>query len=117
MTVADFTHAAGVMARLNEIDTDMAERQNELETAADQRARLIRDWEERMAICLRKATGSDAAARKATALVTAIEVDDLYARLKDAEARYDALRGVLRVLETRAAIGMSILRAMSRVTG
>ena len=103
-----------VMGRLAEIENDLAQRQNDYEQAADDRARLIRDWEKRLAMHQRTAHGANSEVRKATALVAAIEQDDLYERLSDAEARFDALRVVVRVLETRATIGMSILRSQGR---
>jgi hypothetical protein len=104
-----------VIGRLEEIQNDLAERQNEYEQAADDRARCIRDWEKRLAISHAKfATGSDAATRKANAVMRAIEQDDLYERLSDAEARYDALRVVMKTLEARSMIGMAILRSQGR---
>jgi hypothetical protein len=105
---------AAIMARLSEIEIDLGTRQPEFEQAADDRARLLRDWEYRLAIYQKKATGSSAEMRKAHALVAAIEQDDLHARLADAEARYDALRSVVKVLEDRSTIGMSLLRSHSR---
>jgi hypothetical protein len=103
-----------VVGRLEEIERDLAERMNDYEQAADDRARKIRDWEKRLAIHQKTANGANAEVRKATALVAAIEQDGLYEELSDAEARYDALRVVVRVLETRATIGMSILRSQGR---
>ena len=108
------THPGAVIGRLTEIENDLAERQNEFEQAAGDRARLTREWERRFAISLAQAKGSDANARKASALVTAIEQDDLYTRLKEAEASFEALRAVMKVLETRSVIGTSILRAQGR---
>lgn len=115
-TQADPTfHTPGqVMARLTQIENDLAARQNEYEKAAEDRARLVRDWEKRLAIHGRSAKGSSADVRKAVALGMAIEQDDLYGRLSDAEARFEALKVVVRVLETRATIGQSILRAQGR---
>jgi hypothetical protein len=105
---------AQIMERLGAIEVDLATRQNEFEQAAGDRARLIRDWERRVAIARRTAKGNDADARKAAALVMAIDQDDLYERLSEAEGQFDALRAVTRVLETRASIGQSILRGMGR---
>jgi hypothetical protein len=102
------------MGRLTEIENDLAVRQGDYERAATDRARLTRDWERRLAICGTRSKGSSADVRKSAALVMAIEQDDLYERLSDAEARFDALRVVMKVLETRATIGMSILRAQGR---
>lgn len=112
--MSDLSSPAAVMARLAAIEQDLAERQNEYETAADERARLVRDWEKRLALHHVKAKGSSADSRKAQALVSAIEQDDLYERLQDAEGRFEAHRTVYRVLETRATIGQSILRAQGR---
>lgn len=102
------------MERLAEIENDLATRQNDYEQAASDRARAVRNWDKRIAIHQRTATGANAEVRKAVALCVAIEQDDLYAELTDAEARYDALKVVTRTLETRASIGQSILRAQGR---
>lgn len=112
--VTTLTSPGQVIARLDEIERDLAERQNDYERAADEKARLSRDWEKRFAICMKKVTGPNEAARKAHAFVAAVEQDDLFERLTDAEARYDALRVVVKVLEDRSTIGMSILRAQGR---
>lgn len=108
------TDPVQVQQRLAAIEHDLQTRQGEYETAADNRARLIRDWDHRFAICMATAKGSNAESRKASALVTAIEKDDLYERLKDAEARFEASKVVVRTLETRATIGQSILRSQGR---
>ena len=109
--MSDLTHPAAVMARLAAIENDLATRMNDYEQAASERARLTRDWEKRLAICGKRATGSSADMRKATALVAAIETDDLYERLTDAEGRYEALRVVMKVLSDRSVVGMSVLRS------
>lgn len=114
MTTATHSHPGAIMARLEEIEKDLAERQNPFEQAADDRARLLRDWEKRLAICGRTAKGQSADIRKASALCAAIEADDLHERLADAEARYEALRSVTGVLEKRSLIGMAILKAQGR---
>lgn len=112
--MSDHTHAQGVIERLEAIEQDLGSRQGEYEKAADDRARLVRDWDKRLAIHQRTAKGPNADSRKAIALSTAIEQDDLYERLKDAEARYDSLKVVMRTLETRATIGQSLLKAHGR---
>jgi hypothetical protein len=108
------SHPAAVLERLAQIEHDLGERQNEYEEAAGARARLIRDWEKRLAIATAKAKGGDANARKQAALVMAAEQDDLYQQLTDAEATYAACQAVMRVLETRASVGQSILRSQGR---
>jgi hypothetical protein len=112
--VSELTHPAAVLERLAGIEQDLGTRQNDFEQAASDRARCVRDWEKRLAIHSKTAKGSSADIRKAVALVTAIEQDDLYERLTDAEARYDALRVVTNVLTARATIGQSILKAQGR---
>lgn len=112
--MTSLSHPAAVMERLGAIENDLAERTNDYETAANDRARLIRDWEKRLAIARKSAKGNDADARKAAALVTATEQDDLYERLTEAESTFEACKVVVRVLETRASIGQSILRAQGR---
>lgn len=108
------SNPAAIMARLAEIENDLATRQNDLESAADDRARLIRDWEKRLALSTARAQGGDANARKQAALVLAAEQDDLYERLTDAEGRYAGLAAVVRVLDTRSTIGMALLKSHGR---
>jgi hypothetical protein len=103
-----------VAGRLEEIERDLAERQNQYETAARDKARLVRDWDYRFALCMARASGSNEATRKAHALIAAIEQDDLYERLKDAEARFESLRAVIGTLEKRLMIGLGILRSQGR---
>lgn len=112
--MTDHSHPGAVIHTLSSIDADLGERMNDYEAAARDRARLTRDWEKRLAVHGRRAAGSSADIRKSTALVAAIEQDDLYERLTDAESRYEALRVVVRVLADRSVIGMSILRAQGR---
>lgn len=114
MTTATHSHPGAVMARLAEIEHDLAIRQNDLEEAADARARLVRDWEKRLARSQATAKGSDAFARRQAALVMAADQDDLYDQLRDAEGAYAALHAVVKVLEVRATVGMAILKAQSR---
>lgn len=108
------SHPAAVMARLAEIENDLAERQNEYEQAASDKARLVRDWEKRYASHRVTAKGNDAEARKAAALGAAIDQDDLWERLKQAEGTFEACKVVVGVLDKRASIGQSILRAQGR---
>lgn len=112
--MSDHSTPHAIHARLTAVENDLATRMNNYESAASDRARLTRDWEKRLAICQTRAQGPNADSRKAKALVAAIEQDDLYDRLKDAEGRYEALRVVTRVLEARSTIGMSVLRSQGR---
>lgn len=99
---------AAVMARLEEIEHDLAARQNELEAAALAWFRAKRDREQARAVAFLEAEGTvaerNALAERDTALLGA-----------DSEAAYEALRAVCRVLEARASIGMALLKAQGRV--
>ncbi len=108
---------AAVADRLEGIEKDLAERQNDYGQAAYDRARFLRDWEKRMAISTTKAKGSNAELRKANAFLAAIETDDgdLFERLTEAEALYDSHRVVCdKVLSVRATIWQSINKMLGR---
>lgn len=98
-----------VIERLEAIERDLAGRQNALEAAAMAWFRAKRDREHARAVTFLSATGCTVAERNAIAEreTSLLGVDE--------EASYEALRGVMRVLETRASIGQSILRAQGRV--
>lgn len=105
MTLSD---PAAVMARLEEIDRDLCTRQNALESAAMDWYRTKRDREHKWAVKFLSLEGT-VAERKAAADAEVAAIG------KESEACYESLRAVVRVLETRASIGQSILKAQSRV--
>lgn len=111
---ATLQHPGAVLNALEQIEKSLAEQQNDYEQAASDRATLVRKWEKRLALCRLKAKGNDADARKAAALVMAIDQDDLYERLMDAEGRFEGCRASIKVSETRAMIGLGILRSQGR---
>ena len=98
-----------VMKTLEEIEIDLATRQNELEEAAFVWFKAKREREKEHATRFLAAEGTvaerTAIATRETAMIGASD-----------EASYEALKAVCRVLETRASIGQSILRAQSRVS-
>jgi len=96
-----------VLRRLEEIDNDLALRQNTYETAARGWITAKRDKEHHRAVEFIKAEGT-VAERNAIA----DRESSMDGKLEEAE--YEALKAVVRVLETRASIGQSILRSMSR---
>lgn len=98
---------AAVMARLEAIEEDLAQRQNEYEEAALDWFRAKRDRERDRAVEFMRALGT-VAERQATADKATAD------KGKEEEARYEACKAVVRVLETRASIGQSILRAQGR---
>lgn len=96
-----------VVARLTEIDRDLAILQNELEDTAMEWFRSKRDRELAEQVAYAEATGT-AAQRK-------IEADAAGAVIGcDEEAAWEAKRARVRVLETRANIGMAVLKSQGR---
>ncbi len=100
---------AVVIARLQEIEDDLAIRQNALEASALAWFKAKRDREHARAVAYLTAEGGTVAERNA---IADRETSLLAA---NAEAEWEALRAVVRVLETRASIGMAILKSQARV--
>lgn len=100
------SNPAAIQERLEAIERDLAERQHDFEVAATEWFRAKRDREKERAEAFLSAEGT-------VAERTAIAESQVPARGEE-EGRYEALKGVVRTLDTRAAIGMSILRAQSR---
>lgn len=98
---------AAVMARLAEIENALAEKQNAWESAALSWFRAKRDREHDRAVQFIRAEGT-------VAERSAIAESETALNGKEDEALYEALKAVIRVLETRASIGQSILRAQGR---
>jgi hypothetical protein len=96
-----------VIARLEEIEQDLAKRQNLTEDAAKSWFRAKRDKEHRRAVEFLKASGTVAERNALADQETALDG-------KNEEAEWEALKAVVRVLETRASIGQSILRSQGR---
>lgn len=96
-----------VLDRLEEIEQDLATRQNVLESAAVKWYRVKRDKEKARATAFLRAEGTvavrQALADQETALIG-----------RDEEAEYEAVRAVVRVLETRASIGQTLARTNAR---
>lgn len=102
------SHPAAIQERLEQIERDLAVRENALEAAALGWFRAKRDKEHQRALAFIQATGTvaerNALADQKTALIGVAE-----------EAEYEALRAVVRVLDTRATIGMALLKTQGRV--
>jgi hypothetical protein len=96
-----------VQARLEEIEGDLALRQNLLEAVALKWFRAKRDRERDWARAYISADGP-AHVRKAEAdlAVATVGVQE--------EAEWEAMRAVVRTLETRATIGMALLKVQGR---
>lgn len=100
-------HPGAVMARLLEIENDLAIRQNELEEAGLEWFKAKREREKKAAEAFIEAVGTDGQRRaQATAATAEIGVQ--------AEAAWEAGKKVVDVLTTRAGIGQSLLKAQGR---
>lgn len=107
-----------VIGRLEEIEADLEQKQGPIEQAAEQAHRLERDMELRLAKGRLAASGDTQTEKKDRALVAIASADDpLYEDYKSAEAKYAGLKAVVKVLETRSMIGMSLLRRFQREMG
>jgi hypothetical protein len=107
MSATRLDDPAAVMVRLAEIENELCEKQNAWESAALAWFRSKRDREHDRAVEFLRAEGT-VAERSATA------DSETALKGKEDEALYEALKAVIRVLETRASIGQSILRAQGR---
>jgi hypothetical protein len=96
-----------VIAKLEAIERDLELRQNILEAAALNWYRQKRDLEHARAVAFLSAEGTVAERQALASRETAMLG-------REAEAEYESLRAVVRTLETRATIGMAILKAQSR---
>lgn len=99
---------AQIMSRLEEIEKDLAERQNEFTEAAEGWTRQNREKEKAWAEAYLKADGQ-VTDRKAAAIKASCHIG------QEEEAAYVALKAAVGVLETRATIGQSLLRAHGRI--
>lgn len=96
-----------VIARLEAIEEDLANRQNAFESAARAWVIAKRDKEKAHAVAFIAAEGTVAERQAAATEKTSLDG-------KREEAEYEAIKAVVRVLEARASIGQSILRSQSR---
>lgn len=105
--MTDLMSPAAVMCRLEEIERDLAARQQTLERAAASWFRTKRDREKAFAEAYLAAEGT-VETRKAQAAISTATLGT------EVEAEYEAVKAVVRVLETRASIGQTLLRVQGR---
>lgn len=98
---------AEVVDRLERIEQDLAARQNALEAAARAWFQAKRQREHDRAVAFLSADGTVAERNAMADRATALDG-------REAEAEWEAIRAVVRVLDTRAMIGMGILKAQAR---
>ncbi len=98
---------AQIEARLQELEQDLGNRQNLYGQAAENWHRILRDREHKHAVAFMSASGNTTerreTAKRETALIGMAE-----------EAEYEGLRAVVKVMETRAMIGMALLKSAGR---
>lgn len=106
--VSDLSAPSAIMARLEEIDRDLADRQNALESAARKWFVAKRNRDRDRAVAFLSAEGTVAERQAQADRETAVDGSE-------DEAEWEALRAVVRTLETRASIGQSLLKMHTRV--
>jgi len=104
----DLTTPGAVMFRLAVIENDLAARQGTLERAGLAWFRCKRDREKARAVAFLSAQGTVAERNAIADQQTATDG-------RNEEAEWEAVKAVVRVLEARASIGQSILRAQGRI--
>lgn len=107
---------AQVRDRLDEIDTDLADRQPIYEAACSDYFRAKRNYEAAYAREYVRADGKNSEERKSRALLALMPSQE-YKGLIVAEAAYEAGKAAMRTLETRASIGQSLLRVTAQERG
>lgn len=106
MTDLGMDHPAGIMHRLVGIENDLAVRQNALEAAARGWYTAKREVERTKAVALLSSDEKSVTEKKAHAEIASHSVEGA-----ECEAEYEALKAVVRVLETRATVCQSLLKA------
>lgn len=96
-----------VQERLEEIDQELAEKQNAYEKSAYDWFIARREKEYRYAIEYRKAEGT-VAERSAWADAVTVQIGSEH------EATFEAIKAKVKLLESRASIGMAILKSQGR---
>ena len=98
---------AQIEQRLQELEQDLGNRQNLYAEAAEKWHRILREREYQHAVEFMKAKGNTTERREAakaqTALIGVAE-----------EAEFEGLRAAIKVMETRAMIGMALLKSAGR---
>lgn len=109
--VTDLSHPAAVMLKLAEIEMDLARRQNPYEEAARRSAIAKREREHRRARAFVSSQAKTVAEKQAHADIAAFNVDEAAQ-----EAEFVAIKAVVDVLEARAMICQSLLKAQGRIS-
>lgn len=99
---------AQIEERLQELEQDLAVRQNAYESAAEKWYRKLREREYQHAVEFMRAAGATVTERKEQAreLTALLGITE--------ESEYEGLKAAIRVMETRATIGMALLKSVGR---
>lgn len=109
---------SAIQSRLDQLDSDLADKQDEFERAASSYFGLKRDWELAYARTYAATDKTLSATERKQETVLAINAaGDLHERYGTAEGRWEGLRAAVRVIETRVSIGQSLLKSMIGVDG
>lgn len=103
------TNPVSILAKLEEIERDMAERQPAYERAAQRWYHAKREQGRDYARALISSNADSVTEKKAHADLAAYETEGA-----ESEAEFEATRAVLNVLDKRAMILMAILKAQGR---
>jgi hypothetical protein len=112
--VTTLSHPGAVQARLQEIDEELAAKQNAYEDAAKAHFKAKHEREVAKARAFLAArTDADGKVRtgQERAALAVLETGSIGV---EEEARWEALKGSVRALEARATIGTSLLKAQGR---
>jgi hypothetical protein len=99
---------AQIEQRLEDIEHDLGDRQNAYASASEKWHRACREREHQHAVEFMRAAGATVTERKEQAreLTALIGITE--------EAEYEGLRAAIKVMETRAMIGMALLKSAGR---
>lgn len=106
------------LERLASIEQEEAEKQAAYQLAAEAAVRTEKEYELRFAKGKLKAEGKTQDEKKDKVLVAiAAADDDLYERYVDSQAKLAGLKAAMKTLESRAMVGMALLKAQQREIG
>lgn len=108
--MSDFSVPQAIQQRLEDIEQDLANRQLAYEAAARTWFAAQREIGRAKAVALLGSDASSVTEKKAHGDLAAYDVEGAAS-----EAEYEALRAVVKVLETRATIGMALLKSHGRI--
>lgn len=104
-----------ITLRLEAIEADIGARQAKGEQAAERFYRAKRDFELEFAKAYVSAKGGPTDRKQAATF--AMEKHETYFTLLESEGAYEGWKAAMKALETRATIGMSLLKAQRELGG